>query len=64
MERQKYHYKGPVFEFGNCLTSDWEGSTYAESEAKARSNLAYQFKKKFNRVPGSKIRLTGKITTA
>nr|DAH20435.1 MAG TPA: hypothetical protein [Bacteriophage sp.] len=37
------------------------GSTYAPSERKARSNLAYQFKRDNNRLPNTKISLPGKI---
>lgn len=57
----KYSYSGPVMEFNNCVCSNWEGSTYAESEKKARSNLAYQYKKSNNRIVGSRITLPGKI---
>lgn len=57
----QYTYEGPVMEFGACLTNRWIGSTYAASEKKARSNLAYQFKKKNNRIPGARISLPGKI---
>lgn len=57
----QYAYDGPVMEFDTCVASRWKGATYAESESKARSNLAYQYKKKHNRVPGTKITLPGKI---
>lgn len=59
-----YIYEGPVMEFGRCISDKWQGSTYAPSERKARSNLTYQYKKKTNRVAGAKITLPGKITTA
>ena len=51
----QYAYNGPVMEFGKCIANNWEGSTYAASEKKAKSNLAYQFKKNNNRMPASKI---------
>lgn len=57
----KYSYNGPVLEFDRVVASQWEGETYAISEKKARSNLTYQFKKKFNRIPATKISLPGKI---
>ncbi len=38
-----------------------QGSTYAASEKKAKSNLAYQFKKNNNRMPASKITLPGEL---
>ena len=41
-----YIYNGPVFEFERLLIDRWSASTRAESEKKARSNLAYQFKMK------------------
>ena len=58
----KYAYNGPVMEFDICIMNHWKGETMASSEAKARSNLAYQFKKQHNRVAGSKISLPGTIT--
>lgn len=57
----RYVYEGPVVAFNQCLTSRWKGETMAPSEKKARSNLAYQFKKQNNRVAGSRISLPGKI---
>ncbi len=57
----RYIYKGPVMEFGTLLTDIWEGETVAPSEKKARSNLTYQFKKRNNRIAGTRITLPGKI---
>lgn len=57
----RYSYSGPVMEFNTLLTDIWEGETFASSERKARSNLAYQFKKANNRIAGSKITLPGKL---
>jgi hypothetical protein len=57
----QYLYDGPVMEFGTCISNRWQGTTYAVSERKARSNLVYQFKKKNNRVPGAKITLPGEV---
>lgn len=57
----QYMYDGPVMEFDICVANRWQGSTYAVSEKKARNNLAYQYKKKNNRTPGTKITLPGKI---
>lgn len=56
-----YSYYGPVLEFDRIVANRWSGETYATSEAKARSNLAYQFKKETGRVPRTKITLPGKI---
>lgn len=58
----KYSYEGPVMEFEKCVTNSWKASTYAVSENKARSNLAYQYKKQNNKMPATKIILPGKIT--
>lgn len=57
----QYLYDGPVMEFGTCVSNRWQGTMYAVSERKARSNLVYQFKKKNNRVPGAKITLPGEV---
>lgn len=57
-----YSYNGPVLAFDKIVTNQWQAQTYAVSEAKARTNLAYQFKIETGRVPRSKITLPGKIT--
>ena len=57
-----YFYDGPVMEFNICVASHWQSSTYAISEQKARNNLIYQFKKKNNKLPNTKITLPGKLT--
>lgn len=56
-----YSYEGPVLEFDKIVANKWSGTTYAVSEAKARSNLAYQFKRDNNKIPRTKITLPGKI---
>lgn len=57
-----YSYNGPVLEFDRIIAEHWSASTRAESEKKARSNLAYQFKMKYGREPRSKITVPGKLT--
>lgn len=57
----KYTYDGPVKEFDTIISNRWVGSTFAVSEKKARSNLTYQYKKRTNRSPASRIVLLGKI---
>jgi len=59
----QYSYDGPVMEFEICVANHWKSSTYAVSEKKARSNLAYQFKKQNNRLPNTKITLPGKLVS-
>ena len=57
----QYSYNGPVMEFDRCVASHWKGSTYAPSEQKAKSNLAYRFKQETGKVPRTKITLPGKL---
>lgn len=56
-----YEYSGPVMEFGRCLCQKWEAETYAQSPRKALSNIKYQFKKKFGKIPSTKIELPGTL---
>lgn len=60
-EKHKYIYDGPVMEFDKLVMDHWKGETIAPSEKKARSNLAYRFKKNNSRITGTKITLPGKI---
>lgn len=57
----RYAYKGPVLIFDRCVANSWTGETVAESKAKAKNNLAYQYKKKNNLTPGAKVTLPGEI---
>lgn len=56
-----YRYNGPVMEFDKVIARNFVGVTEAESEKKAKSNLAYQFKMKFKKMPNAKISLPGKV---
>lgn len=56
-----YSYDGPVLEFDRIVANHWKASTRAESEKKARCNLAYKFKIETGRVPRSKITVPGKL---
>lgn len=57
----KYVYDGPVFFFGRFI-GNWHGETMAESEAKAKSNLMYQYKKQNNKIASSGgIAFSGKV---
>lgn len=58
----RYIYEGPVMVFGTCIDPFWRAYTYAESEKKARNNLAYRYKKETGRAAGSKITLPGKLS--
>ena len=44
----KYFYEGPVLLFDKLVAEHWKGETIAPSESKARTNLAYQYKKNNN----------------
>ena len=56
-----YSYEGPVERFGKCIDICWKSTTYAISERKARSNLAYQYKKQNNLNPRAQITLPGRL---
>ena len=57
----KYIYDGPVSESNHLITNNWHGETWANSASKAKSNLAYQFKKATNKPAMAKITLNGEI---
>lgn len=57
----EYFYDGPVLEFGKIIANEWTSTTHAPTEKKARSNLAYQFKKQYGRAAATKITLPGKL---
>lgn len=59
--RSRYVYDGPVMLFGTCVVNRRTAETMAESEAKARSNFEYQYKKQNNLAPGAQITLPGLI---
>lgn len=60
-EMHKYEYNGPVMEFNRLLANRWYGETTAVSPGKAKSNLAYRFKRYNNRSSDAKITLPGEI---
>lgn len=57
----RYDYEGPVMEFDQCISNNWKGTTFAPTEKKAKSNLAYQYKKKHGKIASTKISLPGKV---
>ena len=61
MTKELYFYNGPVMEFDRVVSERWTGKTYAVSESKAKSNLAYQYKKHYGKLPSAKITLPGKV---
>lgn len=52
---QQYQYDGP---------DRWKATTVAPTEAKAKSNLAYRYKKENGLMPNTKITLPGKLIPA
>lgn len=59
----EYVYDGPVRIFETIVNHNWHATTYASSEEKARSNLAYQYKVSHGYSVNTKIILPGKIKT-
>lgn len=57
-KKSKFVYEGPVWLFDTILDYNWIGETWAPTEAKALSNLSYQYKSSHNFVPGTKIELS------
>lgn len=58
---KKYAYDGPVKMFGKTINERWSGTTTAPSEKKALSNLAYQYKKAYNKAASARVELPGKL---
>lgn len=61
---RRYIYDGPVMAFGEITRNRWKGETLAASPAKAKSNLAYQYKRETRRRPDCYITLPGSVKTA
>lgn len=61
---QEYKYDGPVMHFDDCIQHRWKATTVAPSEAKARNNLTYRYKKENGYMRNCKITLPGKLTPA
>lgn len=60
-EVKRYSYKGPVLEFDRIVAHMWTAETSATSKRKAKSNLAYRFKRETNRIATAKITLPGEL---
>lgn len=56
-----YSYEGPIMLFDKIIDEKWSGKTQAVSEARARSNLLYRFKKSNNYMPNVKLTMPGKL---
>ena len=57
----EYYYCGPVKAFDKYVSNQWRASTFAVSEAKAKSNFMHQYKMEHNLSRNAKIELVGKI---
>ena len=60
----KFVYKGAVYAFDSLVTHCWEATTWAVSPAKARSNLKFQFRNKYNYSRCIPIDLPGQLVVA
>lgn len=59
---QHYKYEGPVMSiYGQVTTPKWVGETYADTKAKAKSNMQYRYKKEHGLVASAKISLPNDI---
>lgn len=56
-----YIYSGAVLSHGKLISDKWTAYTYAPSESKARSNLAYRFKREHGYLPNARIELVGAV---
>lgn len=61
MDMSTYRFTGAVYVFGRCVADRWSAQTRAVSFSKARSNLAYQFKKECGLSAAASVRLLGEI---
>ena len=57
-----YFYDGPVVQIGRCIEPNWLGYTKAPTEARARSNLTYQFKKEHKMAPNVVLNFPDRIS--
>ena len=58
-DRRLYTYEGAVIVFDRVVAHNYRAQTTAASPAKARSNIAYQYRKKANIADHIPVRLTG-----
>lgn len=58
----QYRFTGAVKIFDRVVDPNWVAETTAASPARAKSNLAYRYKKLMGLEPQSKVTLDGTIT--
>ena len=61
---QQYQYDGPLCDSMIAFSIVGKATTVAPTEAKAKSNLAYRYKKENGLMPNTKITLPGKLIPA
>ena len=59
--KNKYRYIGPVESFGKCICNRVVMETTATSVEKARSNIAYRYKRQHEIMSNAQIGLPGEI---
>lgn len=60
-EVKLWRYSGPIAVFGKVIEVRYSAETYAISEKKARSNIAYQYKRDRNLNVSSNVALLDKV---
>lgn len=60
-EKKEYTFKGAVKVYDRVVASFYKASTYAVSAAKARSNMAYQYKRNNGLADHVKVSLEGEL---
>lgn len=60
MEKQLYKYDGVVTQFGKIIDT-FTQCTQAVSEARAKANLAFVYKRKHELLPNAKIELPDRL---
>ena len=58
-ERRLYRYEGAVLIFDRVVAHNYHAQTLASSAAKARNNIAYQYRRKANIADHIPVKLTG-----
>lgn len=57
----RFTYEGAVLVFGALKELRWKASTVAPSEAKAKANLKYQFRRQHNYAQNTPIELCNRL---
>lgn len=60
---KRWDYKGPVMKFDICVERNWNATTWAPTEKKARNNLAFRYARDHDMIGPVKIVLPGKLET-